>query len=67
MILLAGEVYRKGIVPAGIPVDLEISLDETEETTTPEAHFFVSHELQRLGICGHQHGTEIRRRVPKGL
>lgn len=50
VVQLAWEVYWKGIVPAGIPVDLEISLDETEETTTPEAHFFVAHELRRLGV-----------------
>ena len=50
VVRLAWAVYWKGIVPAGRPVDLEISLDETEETTTPEAHFFVAHELQRLGV-----------------
>ena len=51
VVRLAWAVYWNGIVPAGRPVDLEISLDETEQTTTPEAHFFVAHELQRLGIA----------------
>ena len=50
VILLAGEVYWTGIVPTRTSIDLEISLDETEETTTPEAHFFVAHALQRLGV-----------------
>jgi tagaturonate epimerase len=32
------------------PFDLEISLDETEHPTTPEEHFYVASELQRLGV-----------------
>ena len=31
-------------------MDLEVSLDETEETTSPEAHYFVAVEMERQGI-----------------
>ncbi len=32
------------------PVDLEISIDETETPTTPEQHFYVASELIRRGV-----------------
>lgn len=35
---------------AGQPVDLEISVDETETPTSPAEHFFVASELRRLGV-----------------
>ncbi len=47
---LCREVYFKAIRPAGRPVDFEISLDETEEITTAEAHFFVANELKLVGV-----------------
>jgi hypothetical protein len=34
----------------GKPVELEMSVDETDLPTTPEEHFFVALELQRLGV-----------------
>lgn len=34
----------------GRPFELEMSVDETEAPTTPEEHFFVALELQRLGV-----------------
>ena len=47
---LLHHVYFDLLVPAGRPVDLEVSLDETEETTSPEAHYFVAVEMERQGI-----------------
>jgi len=32
------------------PFELEMSVDETEAPTTPEEHFFIALELQRLGV-----------------
>ena len=45
------EVFRQVLIPAGRAIDLEISLDETEETTTPEAHYFVARELEAAGVA----------------
>lgn len=50
-IALCREIWQQAIVPAGRQIDLEVSLDETEETTTPEAHYFVARELQRCGVA----------------
>ena len=47
---LGKRVYFDAIAEAGRPIDLEFSLDETEETTTPEAHYFVAAELERAGV-----------------
>jgi tagaturonate epimerase len=35
---------------AGRAYDLEVSVDETETPTSPEEHFFIASELQRLGV-----------------
>jgi hypothetical protein len=32
------------------PFELEVSVDETETPTSPEEHFYVASELQRLGV-----------------
>lgn len=48
---LVCEVSRQVLIPASRAIDLEISLDETEETTTPEAHYFVARELEAAGIA----------------
>jgi len=34
----------------GRNVDLEVSVDETAFTTSPEAHYFISSELQKAGV-----------------
>ena len=47
---LIRKVYFDLLVPAGRPIDFEISLDETEETTSPEGHYFVASEMKRAGI-----------------
>lgn len=44
---LIRDVYFSALLPARRPIDFEISLDETVETTTPEAHFFVAREMER--------------------
>ncbi len=33
-----------------IPFELEVSVDETETPTSPEEHFYVASELERLGV-----------------
>jgi hypothetical protein len=35
---------------AGENFELEVSVDETETPTTQEEHFFIAHELKRLGV-----------------
>ena len=47
-IQFAIEIYHSCI--EGKPVDLEISMDETDLSTTPEQHFFVANELRLAGI-----------------
>lgn len=34
----------------GKPVELEVSVDETEQPTTPAEHIFITSELKRLGV-----------------
>lgn len=50
-VFFAKEVYEKAIQPCNHEVSFEISLDETETTTDPAAHYFVAAELQRLGVA----------------
>jgi len=47
---LIRDVYFDLLVPAGRPIDFEISLDETVETTSPEAHYFVAVEMEKMGV-----------------
>lgn len=47
-IRFAARIYRSCI--EGQPVDLEISMDETDTPTTPEQHYFVASELRRAGV-----------------
>lgn len=44
----AKTIYHECI--EGKPVDLEISMDETDETTTAEQHFFTANELTLAGV-----------------
>lgn len=44
------EVYAGVLKDCGRPVDLEISIDETDEETTPAQHFYVARELGRRGV-----------------
>jgi hypothetical protein len=34
----------------GKPFEVEVSVDETDTTTSPEEHFFIASELRRLGV-----------------
>ncbi|UOQ87295.1 tagaturonate epimerase family protein [Gracilibacillus salinarum] len=43
-------VYNEYIQKADKAIDFEISIDETETVTAPEAHFFVAEELRRRGV-----------------
>ncbi|GIN58569.1 tagaturonate epimerase family protein [Lederbergia ruris] len=43
-------VYDTYIRESERPIDFEISIDETETITSPQAHFFVGNELQRRGV-----------------
>jgi hypothetical protein len=44
-------LYRHLVEAAGDrPVELEVSVDETETPTSPAAHYYVAAELQRLGV-----------------
>ena len=47
-ITFASRIYHSYI--AGKPVDLEISMDETDLSTTPEQHYFVANELRLAGV-----------------
>lgn len=49
-IAFAKEVYEKAIVTSDHPVSFEVSIDETETTTEPCAHYFMAAELIRLGV-----------------
>ncbi|QGH36538.1 hypothetical protein GI584_21885 [Gracilibacillus salitolerans] len=43
-------VFNAYISKAEKAIDFEISIDETETVTAPEAHFFVAEELRRRGV-----------------
>jgi hypothetical protein len=35
---------------SGRPIEIEMSVDETDSPTTPHEHYYVAHELKRLGV-----------------
>jgi len=43
-------VFNEYISQAGRAIDFEISIDETETVTSPQAHFFVANELIQRGV-----------------
>jgi len=43
-------VFDQGIRPCGREIDFELSVDETEDLTTPEAHYYIANELHHRGI-----------------
>ncbi len=47
---LVVNVYQTQIETRPRNIDLEISLDETSFTTSPEAHFFVANEVRKAGV-----------------
>lgn len=38
------------VKPTGKAIDFELSIDETQTPTSPEAHFFVASELEKMGV-----------------
>ncbi len=44
------EVYREIILPCSRPIDLELSVDETESVTTGLDHLFIATELSVRGV-----------------
>ncbi|MBN1935462.1 MAG: hypothetical protein JW934_12410 [Anaerolineae bacterium] len=44
----AGSTHAAG--STGRPFEVEVSVDETDTTTSPEEHFFIASELRRLGV-----------------
>lgn len=44
------DVYKNILTKCGRDIDFELSIDETECTTSPEAHLFVAKELKKRGI-----------------
>lgn len=48
---LIHNVYFELLVTVGRPIDFEVSLDETVETTSPEAHYFVAREMEEMGVA----------------
>jgi len=44
------QIYHDVIKPVGRDVDFEVSIDETLTPTTPQAHFFVASELEKMGV-----------------
>jgi len=38
------------VKPIGRTIDFEVSIDETQTPTTPEAHFFVASELEKMKV-----------------
>ena len=53
-VLLAEEIYCDIVKKAQLPVDYEISLDETNRETTLEEHFFMASELsdRQISVTG---------------
>lgn len=47
---LCQNVYENAILTADHSIDLEVSLDKTAETTSPEAHYYVAGRLERAGV-----------------
>jgi hypothetical protein len=48
-IVHAQTLYRTGTASGEDP-DFEVSIDETDTSTSPEVHLFVARELQKLGV-----------------
>lgn len=44
------DIYHRLIVPCDRTIDFEVSLDETESSTTLQGHVFVAHEIVHAGV-----------------
>jgi len=49
-ITFAAEIYEAFFCGQDAQAELEVSIDETSEPTTPLQHFFIASELRRLGV-----------------
>lgn len=49
-IAFAKEVYERYFTGESPQAELEISIDETAEATTPAQHFFIAAQLRKLGV-----------------
>ena len=47
---LTSDVMERAIRPAGREIDFELSVDETDELTSPEAHYYITNELRNAGV-----------------
>ena len=45
-----GHIFFDIVKPTARAVDFEVSIDETQTPTTPEAHFFVASELEKMDV-----------------
>jgi tagaturonate epimerase len=54
-------------VAAGRPVELEVSVDETETPTSPAEHYWVASELKRLGVSWVSLAPRFVGRFEKGV
>ena len=52
---------------AGRPVELEVSVDETDTATTPAEHYWVASELRRLGVAWVSLAPRFVGRFEKGV
>jgi len=49
-IAFARDIFNAFFADADSRAELEVSIDETSEATTPQQHFFIASELRRLGV-----------------
>ena len=47
---LIQDVYDRLLKTSAQPIDFEVSLDETVETTSAEAHYFVAREMEQMDV-----------------
>src|SRR5699024_10056226 len=60
-------VYQTYIQKLDRPFDFEISIDETETVTSPQAHFFVANELKDQGVSVQVWHRDFVESFKKGL
>lgn len=60
-------MYRHIVARAGRPVEVEISVDETDTPTSPEEHYVIAAELRRLGVRWVSLAPRFVGRLEKGV
>lgn len=61
------DVYENAILKASHKVSFEVSIDETEVPTTPEAHFFIAHQLQAQNVVADSMAPRFCGEFQKGI